>query len=253
MRWFRLTVEGAGFSKIGPGTTLASILLIAVAAGVLATDVFHVMALGAFTAIGLFALELEALGVLAKTRRRELAKLWPEVVDSIHSAVTSGMSLMDAIDELSQRGPLRLQTHFANVSARLDSGWTFETALEELKSHLGEVHADRLCELLLLVSNAGSESLSQTLRKQSINLRRDIAQSALIESKQGWVSGTAKIAVAAPWIVVGLLSTRQENAAIYNSSAGALILLVGFIVCVFAYRLVNFLGALPEQPRVFKS
>ena len=74
-----------------------------------------------------------------------------------------------------------------------------------------------------------------------------------MDSKQGWVSGTAKIAVAAPWVVVAMLSSREENAVIYNTPEGAAILLLGFVVCVVAYRLVHLLGSLPQQPRVFSS
>lgn len=244
-------MEGAGLSRVGTGASLGIMAFLALVAGAMTVEIFKVIALGIFVAMGLFALELEALGSIARSRRKELAKLWPEVLDSIHSAVTSGMSLLDAIDDLALQGPLRLRTHFANLSARIDSGWSFADSICELKSRLGEVHADRLCELLLLVYASGSESLSQTLRQQSLNLRRDIAHSAQIDSRQGWVSGTAKIAVAAPWIVVALLSTRPENAMVYNTTSGAGILLLGFITCVFAYRLVHYLGALPEQPRVF--
>jgi tight adherence protein B len=135
----------------------------------------------------------------------------------------------------------------------VDLGWSLEDSLDEFKAELGEVHADRLCELLIMVVSTGSESLLTTLRQQSMSLRLDIARNSQIESKQGWVLGTAKIAVSAPWIVVALLSVRPENSAIYNSTSGAAILLVGFLICVFAYRLVHVLGALPQQPRVFAS
>ena len=253
MRWFRSTVEGAGLSRFGPAVVLFGIVCASFSAGLVVIQVFRVPALGAFVCLGIFALQLESLAGLARVRRRELAKLWPEVIDSIHSAVSSGMTLIDAIEQLSSLGPIRLRGYFATLSHRVDSGWNFESALGELKNELGEVHADRLCELLLLVSSAGSDSLLQTLRQQSKNLRRDIAQASQIESKQGWVSGTAKIAVAAPWIVVALLSARSENAAVYNTSSGAVILLLGFLVSVFAYRLVHFMGALPEQPRIFLS
>jgi tight adherence protein B len=209
--------------------------------------------LGVFVFFGLLALEIEALSGVALFRRRELAKLWPEVIDSIHSAVTSGMSLLDALDELSERGPLRTRVHFERLSTRVDKGWSLVDSLNEFKAELGDVHADRLCELLMMVSSTGAESLANTLRSQATSLRLDIARSALIETKQGWVLGTAKIAVSAPWIVVALLSVRQENSAIYNTADGAAILLVGFLVCMFAYRLVHVFGALPQQPRVFAS
>jgi tight adherence protein B len=72
-----------------------------------------------------------------------------------------------------------------------------------------------------------------------------------LESKQGWVSGTAKLAVASPWIIVAMLSIRPENAAIYNSTSGAVVLLVGFLISIGAYRVIHLMSLLPQQPRVF--
>lgn len=253
MNWLRSTVEGAGLAKPGLGSVLGAVTAFAILSGLMVAQIFGVVALGAFVALGVFALELEFLSGLARSRRKQLASLWPELLDSIHSAVSSGMSLVEALDDLSFQGPMRLRGHFAKLTHRLDSGWSLEEGLFELKRSLGEVHADRLCELLLLVSQTGSESLAKTLRQQSQNLRKSISSMAEIHSKQGWISGTAKIAVSAPWVVVALLSTRSENALVYNSVSGATILLIGFLVCIVAYRLVHFLGALPDQPRVFSS
>ena len=253
MRWFRSLVEGAGLARYGSGVIGLMMLSIAVASGFIAFQLFQIPALGGFIVLGVLAMEFESLGTLAKNRRRELAKLWPEVLDSIHSAIVSGMSLADGFDELNASGPKRLRSRFLLLSHRLDSGWVFEEAIDELKSNLGEVHADRLCEVLRMVATTGSETLGITLRSQASALRRDLAIAGQLDSKQGWVAGTAKIAVAAPWVIVALLSSRTENASIYNTAEGAAILLLGFVVCVVAYRLVHLLGALSQQPRVFSS
>lgn len=251
MKWFRSSVEGAGLSRYGSASVLLAFIAAAAMVGWLAVAAFKVWPLGVFLSLGAFAFLLEALALTARARRRQLTKLWPEVVDAIYSAIISGLSLADAIDELSLTGPIRVRPSFLRFSQRLDSGWSFDAAIDELKSEFGELHADRLCEVLRLVSASGSESLAASLRDQSANLRRDLVLAGQIEAKQGWVAGTAKIAVAAPWIVVAMLSTRTENAAAYNSAAGIAILFLGFVISLFAYRLVHLLGGLPETPRVF--
>lgn len=251
MLWFKSTVQGAGLSHLGPAVVAVAMISIAIMAAIISASGTHVLAFGLFIGLGLLALEFEFLSMLAKKRRRELVQVWPEVVDSIHSAVASGMNLVEAFDELGQRGPNKVRQHFSSLSVRLDSGWQIEEALEQLKENFGELHADRLCELLRLVSNSGSDSLGNALRLQSKQLRQDIAMTSEIESKQGWVSGTAKLAVSAPWLIVAMLSARPENAAIYNSLQGATVMLLGFVICVFAYRLVHFFGNLPTQPRTF--
>lgn len=252
MKWFRSNVEGAGLARYGNSTVAIACMAIAGFVGWLAFSIFHVLALGVFLSLGALAFLLEALTLASRARRRQLTKLWPEVVDSIYSAIVSGLSLSNAIDELGLNGPLRVRHSFLRFSNRLDTGWSFDDAIDELKSEFGEPHADRLCEVLRLVSSSGSQSLAASLREQSTNLRSDQAQAGQIEAKQGWVSGTAKIAVAAPWIVVAMLSTRSENADAYNSASGIAILFLGFVISLFAYRLVHLLSGLPESPRVFQ-
>jgi tight adherence protein B len=61
----------------------------------------------------------------------------------------------------------------------------------------------------------------------------------------------AKLGVAAPWVVLLLLSTRPEAAASYNSAAGAALIVAGLIVSFVAYRLMIGLGRLPEERRWF--
>lgn len=251
MKWFRSTLEGAGLARYGSLNISVGIIGVAGFFGYLVATLFKVPSLGLFVFLGTLAFELEAMSLMAASRRREFSRLWPEVVDSMHSAIVSGMSLASALDEIALTGPKRLRPYFQNLINQIDQGWGIEQAIDSLKSSIGEIHADRLCEVLRLVSSAGSESLALALRNQSKTLRKDLALMGQIDSKQGWVTGTAKMAVAAPWIVVAMLSIRPENANVYNSAAGSLILLIGFLVCVFAYRLVHFLGALPEPPRVF--
>jgi tight adherence protein B len=178
-----------------------------------------------------------------------MAQLWPEVIDSVHSAVVSGLSLSDAFDDLAIEGPKPVRQYFRDLTNSLDSGITMESAIDSLKSNIGEVHADKFCEILRLANESGAETLAYSLAQQSRNLRNDLAIAGQLEAKQSWVVGTAKIAVAAPWIVVALLSVRSENAQVYNSAAGIQILFVGFIICIVAYRLVNSLGVIPKQPR----
>lgn len=252
MRWFRSNVEGAGLSHLGAPVVLAAIVLVALTSAWLIGSLFKVVALGFFVGLGVLAFELEALVAFANSRRRNLIKLWPEVIDSIYSAVAAGFSLADAIDELSLRGPLRIRDSFLRFSTRLDNGWNFSQAVDEIKAEFGEAHADRLCEVLRLTADQGSESLARTLKRQSQNLREELATLGQIEAKQGWVLGTAKIAIAAPWLVVAMLSLRSENAQVYNTLPGISILLLGFVVSIFAYRLVQQMGGLPTIPRVFQ-
>lgn len=251
MSWLRSAVEGAGLSRFGVTGVLFTLALGATAAGLWAASATRVAAFGMCLGLGFFGFGLEVINLRAKARRRELASLWPEVVDSLQSAAASGIGFTEGFLELAQRGPLVLRTNFAGFVHRIDSGWPVEQALDWLKRELGEIHADRLIELLQVVLAAGGQSYQESLRNQSRQLREDLNLRGQLESKQGWVAGTAKMAVAAPWIVVAMLSARAENAAIYNTQEGAGILILGFVVSIVAYRFIHLLGALPVAPRVF--
>ncbi len=251
LRWYRSTLEGAGLAKFGALNVLIFALLVSLAIGAIAGSAAGIPAFGFSLSVGTFGFVLEMLALRAKARRKALASLWPEVIDSLISAAAAGISIPESFAELAEEGPLALRPYFAQLIRGFDSGKTMLEALQALKVDLGEVHADRLIELTKVVIEAGGEGYVSALKSQSQMTREGLALWGELESKQGWVAGTAKLAVAAPWLIVGMLSTRPENSVVYASPAGSLILFVGLVVSIFAYRLIGFLGGLNGSPRVF--
>ena len=252
MNWLISTLEGAGFSKLSPTKLLLALTGAAFLVALAVFEATKVMPLSICLFVGTFGFALEALSLRARSRRAELAGLWPEVIDSLQSAASSGISITDAFADLALRGPRQLQPVAVAFLRQVESGESIDTALEIMKHDLGEIHADRLIELIRVVHEAGGQGYLGSLKRQGQQLRAQLNLQGMLESKQGWVSGTAKLAVAAPWLIVALLSSRPENAAAYNEPAGAGVLLIGFLVSLFAYRLIHMFGGLPEMPRVFQ-
>lgn len=58
--------------------------------------------------------------------------------------------------------------------------------------------------------------------------------------------------MAAPWIVLGMLSLRPEAVAAYDTATGAFVLAAGGGICLIAYRLMVRIGRLPEEERVLR-
>lgn len=56
--------------------------------------------------------------------------------------------------------------------------------------------------------------------------------------------------VAAPWVILLLLSTQPPAVAAYSTFAGAMVLLAGFGISVVCYRVMLRIGTLPEEERV---
>lgn len=225
--------------------------LAGVMVGILIYEVTEISALAASVAVGLVGLLLEALNSRAIARRAAVEALWPEVLDSIISAISSGSSLTESLLELADHGPISLRVHFQAFRQNAEGGKPLVVALESLKRALGSAHSDRLIELLALVSEAGGAGLVESLRNQVKLARADLAFSGELTSRLGWITGTAKIAVGAPWVVVALLASRPENASAYSSAEGSIVLFFGLALSIFAFRLVKNFGVLTRNPRVF--
>jgi len=250
--WLLSTLEGAGVARWGIAGLVGRLIAVVVLVGAFS---FVNSRLPIFSAcIGMLAgaLFVELLSGRAGSRRREIAKMWPEVLDSLSSAEVAGIGLGEAFADLAEHAPLGLRQHFVRANAKLHAGYGFDAVLVELKAEFGSVHADRLVELLRMVNQIGSRGYHQLLREQSRTLRADLALWSSIETKQSWVLGTAKLAIAAPWLIVALLASRPENAAVYNAPGGTSLLLTGLLMSAFAYFLIHLLGALPQVKRVLQ-
>jgi tight adherence protein B len=90
------------------------------------------------------------------------------------------------------------------------------------------------------------------LRELADQVRRDRNLRREVEAKQSWVRVAARVGVAAPWVVLVLLSLRSEAANAYNSSAGITLIVCGLALSVVSYRLMLSLGQVPPTQRVFK-
>jgi tight adherence protein B len=250
MRSLRLMLEAAGWAKYSP---LQVLTLVISSAFLIASWVqlsFEVLGLTLFSALATIGASLEALMVRAKQRSDQLAKLWPEVLDSLQSAASSGLGIVDSLEEVARSGPLRIRTAFQELVERIDSGLGMDQCLDWFKSQLGQIQADRFVELIRIVNRSGGVGYLDSLRDQALRTRSEIALWAELDSKQGWVTGTAKLAIIAPWIVVATLAARAENIAIYNTLEGTGVLVIGLLVSLIAYRFVGLLGSLSKPTRV---
>jgi tight adherence protein B len=251
MRLLRQRLEAAGLSRISP---IQAVVACAAAAVVIASWVqlsFGVAGLSLFAFLAVIGFAIEALRITANSRSEQLAKIWPEVIDSLQSAASSSIGIIDSFDEIARSGPNRLRPAFSELVSRIDRGLGTDDSLDWFKSQFGQSQADRLIELIRVVQKSGGAGYLDSLRDQSSRTRSEMALWGELESKQGWVTGTAKLAIVAPWIIVATLSARAENVAIYNTSEGISILVFGLLVSLVAYRMVTLMGALTKPRRVF--
>ncbi len=246
--WLRLRFEQAGVAKPIRLQVISVVTLLVVFA--LVQDVFQVWILSLSVCVAALALALEALSLRAKARARQVADEWPSVLESLESAARSGMSLLDSIRDLAESTQLLVSKDFAFACHLCERGLGLDTALAQLKKRFALSICDSTIETLRMVNDSGGAGYLSALRHQSRAIRSSSSISQQIQAKQGWVLGTAKIAVAAPWLIVVLLSGRPENAAAYASVQGSLLLLAGLVASVVAVFLIGKIGKVDQQIRV---
>lgn len=186
----------------------------------------------------------------ARRRQREFAEVWPEAVDNLASAVRAGLSLPEALVALGSRGPEPLRPAFRAFARDYHVTGRFGDALDRLKDELADPVGDRVVEGLRVAREVGGGELGRLLRNLSGYLRDDARTRSELESRQAWTVNGARLAVAAPWAVLFLLSFQPEVIARYSSVAGAVVLAMGAGACAVAYWLMVRIGRLPSERRV---
>lgn len=186
----------------------------------------------------------------ARRRQRELAEVWPEAVDNLASAVRAGLSLPEALSGLGHRGPEPLRADFRAFATDYQVTGRFGESLDRLKERLADPVGDRVVEGLRIAREVGGGELGSLLRNLSGYLRDDARTRSELESRQTWTVAGARLAVAAPWLVLLMLSFQRDVITRYSSTGGALVLAVGGGLSLVAYRLMVRIGRLPVERRV---
>ncbi|NPC97880.1 type II secretion system F family protein [Nocardioides sp. zg-DK7169] len=236
------------------GVSAPGFVLLCVAVGMVAALAIQVVSRTAPVALvfGLLGGYLPVAVVTGRARRRqrEFAEVWPEAVDNLASAVRAGMSLPDGLAALGTRGPEPLQPAFQSFALDYQVTGRFGDCLDRLKDRLSDPVGDRVVEGLRIAREVGGGELGRLLRNLSGYLREEARTRSELESRQSWTVNGARLAVAAPWVVLLMLSLQGEAIRRYATPAGVVVLVVGAGICAVAYRVMMRIGRLPVERRI---
>ncbi|MHA7986216.1 type II secretion system F family protein [Rathayibacter sp. CAU 1779] len=242
----------AGMPRLSPTGFVLSCVLVAVVFFCVAQAVFGLLVLSAALAAVGGWLPWSLVSWRAAQRTRAHRTMWPDVVDHLVSAVRSGLALPEGVAELARTAPESTRAAFVAFERDYRASGVFAPAADRLKAALADPVADRIIETLKMAREVGGGELVSVLKALGASLREDAAARAEIEARQSWTVGAARLGVAAPWIVLGLLATRPEAALAYNSPIGAVVIVGGLVVSLVAYRMMLSIGRLPEERRWFR-
>ncbi len=115
--------------------------------------------------------------VESRRRQREAHRrrqAWPDVIDSLVSAVRAGMSLPEAVAAVGVRGPESVRPAFHRFAADYRSSGRFSDCILRLRDDLSDPVSDRIVEALLAARDVGGSVLGRMLRTLSDFVRQDL-------------------------------------------------------------------------------
>lgn len=246
----RRLLNEAGHHRVPASAVLFSSAGCAAAAFVLVFTITTALPVAVCFTLFAAALPWAMLRWQVSRRRKQLGEVWPDVIDHLRSAVRSGLSLPEGLIELGHSGPGPLRDPFAGFGSDWRAGVPMDAALERLKLRLADPVGDRIVLALRMTRELGGTQLGRLLDTLAEVLRETSRTRGELEARQSWTVTGAKLAVAAPWAVVLLLSARPEAAEAYRSGTGTLLLAAGLGISVLSYQLMLRIGSLPTEERV---
>jgi tight adherence protein B len=250
MRVWRELVESAGLS-LSPANALASCLSISALIGLAIFSFTAIIGLALAIALLVLGILFELIRSLGSSRQRALEQIWPGIFDLLRSGAEAGLTIAEQLEYLAEHSPAALKEYFAQLSQDLERGVELERALARFQSLVGSRSGDFLVLVLLITSELGGRGEAEVWAKASSEVRQEQQLMNQVRAKQGWVLGSAKLAVLAPWLIVFVLLSLEQNREAYATNQGSLVLLLGLGLSSFAYFLTSALGRLPLPGRVF--
>ena len=242
----------AGVAGVTPGGLVATSVALGLVVLLLGTVLTRIPSIALCFAVFAAMAPWAVVRGRARRRRARLRQLWPEVVDHLGSGIRAGLALPEAVAQIGERGPVELREAFTAFAEDYRATGRFGESLDALKARLADPVADRIVEALRLTRDVGGTDLGRLLRTLSTFLREDVRTRGELEARQSWTVYAARLAVAAPWIVLALLATRPQAAAAYDTPAGLAVLAVGGACTVVAYLVMLRIARLPDDPRVLR-
>ena len=188
----------------------------------------------------------------AESVRRQSELAWPETIDSLVSALQSGLGISDAVLGLADHAPINLRPSFVRIKSGVVRGETLENLFAKEKQLLKSAIADQVFETLNLAKQFGGRDSNNALRLLSEFIRDDLEVLEEIRTKFGWIKNSAALAIAAPWILLLLLSSQPSTVTAFSSGSGVSVLIAGVLMTAIAYMWMDKVGQLPTPSRALR-
>jgi tight adherence protein B len=247
---FDALVNEAGIRGMSGARLLALSACSAILSFVIVAGISSSLIVAAALSAGAAALPSMFVASRRRRRRRAFRDAWPDAIAALTASVRAGVALPEACATVVDRAPAELRQGFVAFASAYRAGNTFKVALERMRFEFADPIADRIVAALSLAQDVGGTDLVRLLRTLGDFVRDDARVRKEIEARWSWTVVAARVAAAAPWVVLLLMSTRPEAAAAYNTPAGVTTIGIGAVATVIGYRLMLRAARLPEERRL---
>ena len=223
---------------------------VAVIAGLLAYVICAVPMIAALVSIGVMV----APHLVSARRRAKAVRLrraaWPIAIDDIISSIRAGVPAEEALLSALQQMPPPLPERSAEVASDIRATGRVDDALRVLARNIDDAIADRLVLAIRVTRSLGTSDVIAVLDDLSAAVRQEVELAGTIAARRSWVSASANVATAAPWITVAALSIRPAAREAYASSTGSVVLASAAVLSWLAHALMRRIGRIEEPARL---
>ncbi len=248
---FATWLAAGGLAQVRPLQFVAASAGVGIAGGVVALVVVGSSGVAVVATLAMAAAPFAYYRARSRSLRAQRRRAWPDAIELLAGAVRTGDTLPAALAVIGDRGPTVLRPEFRAVVSDHRVTGDLVGALERMSARIADPIADRVVQTLVLAHRVGGRELGRVLRTLSAFVREDIAARNEIEARQSWTVVAARVAAAAPWLVLVLVASRPQGAQAFDSATGMVVLLGGALVTLVGYRLMVRIGRLPDEARIF--
>ena len=186
-----------------------------------------------------------------RTRRlSEVRKAWPDGIRDVIGAVSSGMSVQRALENLALSGPAPLKEAFGRFPV-LARTLGVVPALESIKEDLADPTSDRVIEVLMIAHERGGALIPEILRDLADSTSMDLAATEEEQTEALEQRINARVVFMLPWLVLVALTFRPGPfRSFYSSPAGILVVAIGAGLSLLGIAIISRLARPQDEPRV---
>ena len=166
-------------------------------------------------------------------------KYWPQFCDDVSASIRAGLSFPEAFWQASNSLPLFLQAEFEQLKVRCESGDPFAQSILQFSQNLENKTFSRIIHLATTAQSQNISAIAALLNDFAQNLRSDISLLDDIQGKQAVTKISAKVAAAAPLVVLLLTSSRETVRNAFSTSTGIFVISGTMIVTLGSYLLMR--------------